>query len=110
MNAPGLDALEVALVEIARPPDQVGRMLREMDHMLAGSAAELDDVPGQAGEMLVQRRPERLVIAMKCGRIEPPIGLHPPAVPAKFNDILSQLTSPKNEKADANATRANAPE
>jgi hypothetical protein len=69
-------------------------VLREMDHVLAGSAAELDDVAGQACEMLFQRRPERLVIAMKCRCIEPPIRLDPSAVPAKFDDIFSQLRSP----------------
>jgi hypothetical protein len=34
------------------------------------------------------------VIAMKCRRIEPSIRLDPPAVPAKFDDIFSQLRSP----------------
>ena len=70
----------------------------EMDHVLAGSAADLDHVPGQPGEMLLQRRPERLVIAMECRRIEPPIGLDPPTIPAKFDDIFSQARSPKYVK------------
>jgi hypothetical protein len=34
------------------------------------------------------------VIAMKCRRIEPPIRLDPSAIPAKFDDIFSQVRSP----------------
>ena len=94
MNAPGLDALEVALVEIAGPPDQAGRVTGEIDHVLAGSAAELDHIAGAAGEMPFQRRPERLVIAMKCRCVEPPIRLDPTAIPAEFDDIFSQVRSP----------------
>jgi hypothetical protein len=44
--------------------------------------------------MFLERRPERLVIAMKCGSIEPTVRFDPSAVPAKFNDIVSQLRSP----------------
>jgi hypothetical protein len=55
---------------------------------------ELDHVAGAAGEMLLQRRPERLVIAMKCRRIEPTIRLDPTAIPAEFDDIFSQVRSP----------------
>jgi hypothetical protein len=69
-------------------------VLREMDHVLPGSTAELDHVAGGACEMLAQCRPERLVIAMKCRSIEPPIRLDPSAVPAKFDDIFSQVRSP----------------
>ena len=94
MNAPGLDALEVALVEIAGPPDQAGRVTGEIDHVLAGSAAELDHIAGAAGEMPFQRRPERLVIAMKCRCVEPPIRLDPTAIPAEFDDIFRQVRSP----------------
>ncbi|BBZ91219.1 hypothetical protein BDS110ZK25_51280 [Bradyrhizobium diazoefficiens] len=69
-------------------------MAGEMDHVLAGSAADLDNVSGTAGKVLFQSRPERLVIAMECRCIEPPIWLDPSAVPAKFDDIFSQVTSP----------------
>jgi hypothetical protein len=85
-------------------------MTGKMDHVLAGSAADLDHVTGPAGDMLFQSRPQRLVIAMEGRRIETAIGLDAPAVPAKFNDIVSQLTSPENEKADESATRAKRPE
>ena len=42
MRAPRLDAPQMLLVEIARPPGDVRRVAREMDHMLAGAAAGLD--------------------------------------------------------------------
>ncbi|MGY3032015.1 hypothetical protein ACVIIV_001185 [Bradyrhizobium sp. USDA 4354] len=89
------DALEVALVEVARPPDQVGCVAGEMNHMLAGSTAELHHVAGSTGQMLFQRRPNRFVIAVEGRRVEPAIRLDPSAVPAKFDDIFSQVTSPK---------------
>jgi hypothetical protein len=47
---------------------------------------------------------------MEGRRIETAVGLDPPAVPAKFNDIFSQFMSPENEKADENATRAKRPQ
>jgi hypothetical protein len=81
-----------------------------MNHVLTGSTADLDDVARPPREMLFERRPERLVIAMEGGSIETAIGFDPPAIPAKFNDIFSQLMSPENEKADENATRAKRPE
>ena len=95
MHAPGFDALEMALVEIARPPDQAGRVASKMNDMLSCSAAEFHDVAGRSGKMSFERRPDRLVIAMEGRRIEPPIRLDPAAVPAKFDEIFSQVTSPK---------------
>jgi hypothetical protein len=59
--------------------------------------------------MLFQGRPERLMVAMKSRRVEPAIGLDAPAVLAKFNDIVSQLTSPGNEKADQSASKGQTP-
>jgi hypothetical protein len=85
-------------------------MAGEMDHVLAGSAADLDHVARTPGEVLFKRRPERLVIAVKGRRVEPAVGFDPTAVPAKFDDIFSQLKSPENEKADENAIRAKRPE
>jgi hypothetical protein len=95
MHAPGFDALEMALVEVARPPDEVGRVAGEMNHVLAGSTAEFHRVAGAARQILFQRRPDRFVIAMKGRRIEPAIRLDPSAIPAEFDDIFSQVTSPK---------------
>jgi hypothetical protein len=99
----------MTLVEVARPPDQIRRMAGEMDHVLAGSTADLDHVARSPGEMPFEYSPERLVIAVEGRRIETAIGLDPPAVPAKFNDIFSQFTSPENEKADQNASKGQAP-
>src|SRR3954447_17099282 len=108
MHAPCLDALHMALVEIARPPDEIRRLAGELDHVLAGSTADLDHVPDAAGEMLLQSRPDRLVIPVKSRCIETAVGLDAPAVPAEFNDIVSQLTSPKKE-GRRNATRSEPP-
>jgi hypothetical protein len=85
-------------------------MAGEMDHVLAGSTADLDHVARPPSEVLSERRPERLVIAMEGRRIETAVRFDPPAVPAKFNDIFSQFMSPENEKADENATRAKRPQ
>lgn len=84
-------------------------MAGEMDHVLAGSAADLDHIPREPSEMPFDRRPERLVIAMKRRRVETAVRLDPPAVPAKFDDIFSQLKSPENEKADEDAIQAKRP-
>ena len=84
-------------------------MTGEVDHVLAGSTADLDHVARSSIEMLVERRPDRLVIAMEGWRIETPVGLDATAVPAKFNDIFSQLMSPENEKADENASKDQTP-
>jgi len=81
-----------------------------MNHVLAGSTANLDHVARPPSEMLFERGPERLVIAMEGRRIKAAIRFDPPAVPAKFNDIFSQFTSPEIEKADENATRAKHPQ
>jgi hypothetical protein len=99
----------MALVKVARPPHEIGRMAGEMDHVLAGSTADLDHVARPPSEVLSERRPARLVIAMEGRRIETAVRFDPPAVPAKFNDIFSQFMSPENEKADENATRAKRP-
>ena len=80
-------------------------MAGEMDHVLAGSTADLDHVARPSGEVFFERGPERLVIAMERRRIEAAVGLDPPAVPAKFNDIFSQFMSPENEKAVENASK-----
>jgi len=95
MKPPGLDALQVSRIEVARPPDEIGRLPGEMDHVLTGSTADLDDISGSAGEMLGQRRPERFMVAVERRRIEPAIGLDPPAILAKFHHIFSQFKSPK---------------
>jgi len=51
-GAPRIDALQMLFVEIARPPGDVWALARELDDMLAGAAAGLQDVPGSAARNL----------------------------------------------------------
>ena len=59
-----------------------------MHDVLAGAAAGLQHVAGFAGEELLQHRPDRLVVAMERGRIEPAVRLDRPAILAEFDDIF----------------------
>ena len=77
--------LQMVLVEIARPPDDTGRVPCKMHDVLAGAAADLDHVAGFAGEELLQHRPDRLMVAMERRRIEPAVGLDPPAILAELH-------------------------
>ena len=72
-------------------------MAGEMDHMLAGPTADLHHIPKASGEMLLQDRPDRLVVAMERRGIEPAIRLDASAVSAKFHRMFSQLRLPENE-------------
>src|SRR5882672_10445777 len=92
MRPPRLDAFQMRRVEIARPPDDVGEVPGEIDHMLAGAAAGLDHVAGCAGEIALQHRADRLMIAMKRRRIEAPVRLDRPAIPAELHHIFSHVT------------------
>jgi hypothetical protein len=89
MRAPRLDALEVVLIEIARPPHDTGGVRRKVDDVLAGTTADLDHVTGFTREEFLQHRPDRFMVAMERRRIEPAIGLDPPAILAKLYDELS---------------------
>jgi hypothetical protein len=80
-----------------------------MDHVLAGSTADLDDVARPPGEVLFERSPERLVITMESRGIKATIRLDPAAFPAKFNEIFSQFVSPENEKQSKTQARAKRP-
>ena len=64
-------------------------MPREIHHMLAGAAADLDHIPGFSGQEALQHRPDRLMIAVKCRRVEAAVRLNRPAILAEFNDIVS---------------------
>ena len=88
MRAPRFDALDVPLVEIARPPDDAGRMRCEMHDMLASAAAGLDDVTGFAAEEFLQHRPDRRMVAVECRGIEPAVRLDRPAILAEFHHIF----------------------
>jgi hypothetical protein len=89
MRSPRDDAREMPIVEIARPPGDFGQMPREVHHMLAGAAADFDHVPGFSNQDALQHRPDRLMIAVKCRRVETAVGLNWPAIPAELNDIVS---------------------
>jgi hypothetical protein len=66
-----------------------------MDHVLTGSAADLDDVSSLPGEMPGKRRPERLMIAVERRSIKPSIGLDAPTILAKFHHVFRQFESPE---------------
>src|SRR6187431_779411 len=85
MGAPRLDAPQVVLVEIARPPDDTRRVLCKMHDVLTGAAADLHHVAGFAGEEFFQHRPDRLMVAMERRRVEPTVGLDRPAILAELH-------------------------
>ena len=60
----------------------------QVDDMLAGAAAELDGVSGLSGEELHQHGADRLMVAVKGRRVEPPVSFAPTAILAEFNDIF----------------------
>ena len=64
-------------------------MAGEIDHVLAGAAAGLNHVAGFAGKKLLQHGPDRLMVAVKCRRVEAAVGFDRPAVLTEFNDIFS---------------------
>ena len=65
LRAPGGDAGKMRVVEIARPPGQLRRAAGEFDGVLAGAAAEFQDVAALPRQKARQRRPDRLVIAVE---------------------------------------------
>src|ERR1700722_9172605 len=92
IGPPRGDALEMLLIQIARPPGDLGRSPREIDHMLAGTAAGLHDVTGFSGKEAFQYRPDRPMVAVICRRVETAVWLDPPAVLAEFLDIFNHHT------------------
>ena len=57
--------------------------------MLAGAAAGLHDVTGFPGKETFQYRPDRLMVAVICRRVETAVWFDPPAVLAEFLDIFN---------------------
>src|SRR5437879_1156728 len=57
MRPPGGNAFQVRIVEIARPPDDVGAVTGKMHHVLAGAAAGFQHVAALACEEFLQDRP-----------------------------------------------------
>src|ERR1700730_6334340 len=106
MRPPRSGAFEMVFVEIARPPHDLGKMRREIDHVLAGAAAGFDHIAGFAGKKPRQHRPDRLVVAVKCRRIETAVGFDRPAILAEFNDIFSHGTlHPPHENTSTPSSR-----
>ena len=88
MRAPRLDALEVVLIEIARPPHDTGGVRRKVDDVLAGTTADLDHVTGFTREEFLQHRPDRFMDAMDRRRDETAIRLDSLAKIAKnYDDV-----------------------
>src|SRR5580693_5649194 len=92
MRTPRGDAFQMLFVEIARPPDDVGRGFCEEHDVLAGAAAGLQYLAGPSSEVLLQHRPDRLVIAVERGRVETPVRLDPPAILAEFDDVFRHVS------------------
>ena len=90
MRPPRGDALQMRVVEIARPPGDVRGSAGEIDGMLPGAAAGFDYVAGFAIEEFFQDRPDRLVIAVKRRRIETTIGFDRPAILTEFNNSIGR--------------------
>jgi len=77
------------VVEIARPPGDIGKMTGEIDDMLACAASGLDHITGFAGKEPLQHGTDRLVIAVKGRRVEPPVGFDRAIILAEFDDVFS---------------------
>src|SRR5262249_51615616 len=88
MGAPRGDACEMPFVEIARPPGDIGRLACEVDRVLAGAAASFQYVSRFRGQVSLQDRPYRLMVAMECRRVQSAIHLDRPPVPAKFDHVV----------------------
>jgi len=80
-------------------------MTGEMNHVLAGSTANLNDVPAPSGEVFLQDRRDWLVVAMECRRVETTVRLDPATVPAKFDHIFSHVKLPEKREGDENKSR-----
>ncbi len=94
MPSPRLDALEVTVAEITRPPGQLRKLTGKFDDMLARAAADLDGVSGFSGQISFQDTEDGLMVTVKRRRIEPSIGVTTAIILAKFNDIAGHLGSP----------------
>lgn len=94
MRAPGLNAGQVIVVEIAWPPRDVGELTGECDDVLARAAANLHDVSGSPGEVPRQNATNGLMVAVKGRRVEPPVGLAAAAILAEFNDVIDHNPPP----------------
>src|SRR6476646_11235473 len=62
------------VIYVARPPAEVLRPARELRHVLAGSAADLQHGASLLRKEIRHRRPDRLVIAVESRTVQPAIG------------------------------------
>src|SRR3569832_2056188 len=95
MLPPGFDASEVIVVEIARPPRDVRKLPGEFDDVLARPASHLDRIAGFFGQVPRQPALDRLMVAVKGRRIEPPVRLPADAILAELDDKTGHNSSPE---------------
>src|SRR5262252_7905954 len=72
--APGGDAFQMRVKYVARPPIEMPGATRKLHRMLAGTAADLQDVAGPRRQEIRHRRPDRFVIAVESWTVQPAIG------------------------------------
>src|SRR5262249_3947413 len=73
MRPPCGDALEMRVVNIARPPVQVPCATRKFRYMLACSAAQLEYVSGFRQQEGGNSRPDRFMVAVKGWAVQPAV-------------------------------------
>src|SRR6185503_4154856 len=72
--APCGDALEVSVVNVAGPPGNSRCTRGECGGVLAGAAADFEKVAVLHRQKTTNGRPDRLVVAVKRGGIQPAVG------------------------------------
>src|SRR5882757_4287081 len=107
MHPPRIDAFQVQLIEVARPPNDIAGMAGEIDHMLAGAAAGFHHVTGFSGQEFPQRLPYRPMVAVKRRRVETTVRLDRPAVLAEFHRIFSHVRSTLDPERRTTSDRHN---
>ena len=73
--APGFDAAQMTVAEVGRPPCDRRQSAGERHGVLAGAAADLQDIAGAALKEARQRWRDGIVVAVERRRIEPAIGV-----------------------------------
>src|SRR5262245_33004984 len=75
MGAPCGNALEVRIVNIARPPVDPRHPSGKCSCVLTGATADLKETAALRQKKPADRRPDRLMVAVKSRRVEAAIGL-----------------------------------
>src|SRR4051794_32213514 len=99
MRPPRCDALQMLVIEIARPPNDFRQMAREIDRMLASAAADLHHIAEFTGEKTLYPPWDRRVITGVRGRVETAVGLPRSAALAECHKIFSHLNPAASELA-----------